>query len=247
MENNLTSNQSKSQVTLGDDSLPDKEINQIFLRLTAIYGYRFTSTFSGKEGKLIKIAKAEWGNALAKLSSFQLEQGLRRARLLSDWNPNIPEFIRLATNLPSQGLAVDRTIKRNIVDPVTRDICSLIGNYNLNNESKKNIEKKASAYYFDSYERVVIQVMGAKANWEPPVKLAYENKPEEIKKTEGLGEVYIGKAREALSKKSGKESKLAKSKISLDEDLENKKTDDELEKIDQVLKKHYGNKENDNE
>ncbi len=186
-------------------SIPENEIDQIFLRFGAIYGHRFTSLFPNQ--KAVKVAKAEWANALGELSGFQINQGLLRCRSISDWNPNIPEFVRLATNLPDVFTAINRAMKRNIIDPVTRDICSEISSFDFNNNTRGELKNKIRSAYQDIYERVLNATMGETRNWEPPVQIAHKRPKKAVKKTKELGERYIKRAIVGLSKSTKEKSK----------------------------------------
>lgn len=142
------------------------------MRFSAIYGHKFTSMFPTDEA--MQVAKAEWADGLAGLSNFQLGQGLNRARMISDWNPNIPEFIRLATNLPNMGQAVQRVCKQNIKDPVTRNLCAKIGTWKLNRETSDNIVKMAKSLYVEAYEEAIDEVKGMDDNWRPPQQVSHQ-------------------------------------------------------------------------
>jgi len=178
------------------NSLPAKYTDRIFMRLSAIYGHKFTSLFPNEAA--LSVAKSEWGSSLAELSDFQIGQALDRCRLISDWNPNIPEFIRLATNLPDKNLAVMRVIKHQIIDPVTRDICNMLGSYELKHSITKSIEEKARSLYLYSYEKILPEIIGRNENWKPPMQIVQQPK-EEIKRTIGIGEKAIADAKALLN------------------------------------------------
>lgn len=194
-----------AEIALTGKSIPKNEIDQVFLRFGAIYFHRFNSLFPNN--KSVKVAKAEWANALGELSKFQINQGLLRCRSISDWNPNIPEFIRLATNLPDVFTAINRVMKRNIIDPVTRDICSEISSFDFNNNTQSELKNKIRSAYQDIYERVLNEIMGKTKNWEPPVQITHKIPKEAVKKTKELGRSYIKQARENLSKSTEEKSK----------------------------------------
>lgn len=178
------------------ERLPDKYTDRIFMRLAAIYGHKFTSMYPTEEA--IAVAKAEWAEGLAGLSDFQLNQGFQRCRMLSDWNPNIPEFLRFATNLPGVELVTQRVLKKQIHDPITRRLCSLIGNYDLKHKSDKQLRDQIKEIYSEVYESALHEVIGLNKNWEPPVQIERQKK-EDKPRTKEAGITAIGDAREILT------------------------------------------------
>lgn len=71
-------------------------INQLFLRMSSIYGNKWTSSFSSEE--IENFAKREWYDALVSnnLTPEQIRQGLDKCRDERKWPPTIAEFISLA-------------------------------------------------------------------------------------------------------------------------------------------------------
>lgn len=186
------------------NSLSKKYIDRIFMRLTAIYGHKFTSLFPIPEA--IDVAKAEWSSALAELSDFQINQALNRCRLLSEWNPSIPEFIRMSVNFPNLEVSIQRIKKNKITDLVTQKIALIIGSYDLKNKSEKQIERMVKGTYSDAYESALNEMIGRDYNWVPPDQL--ENSLNKLNKKEvqekirtfEIGKKSIKKIRHHLEK-----------------------------------------------
>lgn len=78
------------------DSRMKRVINQLFLRMSSIYGNKWTSGFGSKE--IENFAKREWYEALtsANLSPDQIREGLDKCRDTQEWPPTISEFISIA-------------------------------------------------------------------------------------------------------------------------------------------------------
>lgn len=138
--------------------LPEPYVEKLFARMSAIYGHKFNSLF--RDEKALKLGKREWSTALAPLSDKQIGRGIQASRYLSDWNPNIPEFVRKACNLPDVHQCAARVIKRNNIDLVSYKITALIGSHNLKTLSDLNIKKMVMGYYEDAYAEVLATVIG---------------------------------------------------------------------------------------
>ena len=71
-------------------------INQLFLRMSSIYGNKWTSSFASVE--IENFAKREWYDAMVQnnLTPDQIRQGLDKCRDEREWPPTISEFIGLA-------------------------------------------------------------------------------------------------------------------------------------------------------
>ena len=78
------------------DSRMKRIINQLFLRMSSIYGNKWTKSFSSVE--IENFAKREWYNALTKanLSPDQIREGLDKCRDNQEWPPTISEFIQIS-------------------------------------------------------------------------------------------------------------------------------------------------------
>jgi len=71
-------------------------INQLFLRMSSIYGNKWTKGFASQE--IENFAKREWYEGLtsANLSPDQIREGLDKCRNSQEWPPTISEFIAAA-------------------------------------------------------------------------------------------------------------------------------------------------------
>ena len=193
------------------------------MRLSAIYGHKFTSLFPNQEA--LMVAKSEWGQALSRLSDFQIGQALDRCRVISDWNPNIPEFLRLATNLPTLEQTIQRVIRREVIDPVTREVSRMVGAYELKTLSTKELEKRIKQNYIDAYERVMYEQQGKENNWQPPEVIEHVQETKERKQTDEVAEQHLKTMREGLSKAETKKKEYKKPDYNEEEllkDVENR-------------------------
>lgn len=70
-----------------------QRIDQFFLRMAAIYPYKWAGQFP--DAKALLIAKSEWADALNEFSDHEIKQGLAHCRRHgSEFPPSIPQFIR---------------------------------------------------------------------------------------------------------------------------------------------------------
>lgn len=69
----------------------DKRIDRLFLRLGAIYGHIWFSTY--KNEYLLKITKEEWTDALQPFDTSILKDALLRIREHNPYPPTLPQFI----------------------------------------------------------------------------------------------------------------------------------------------------------
>lgn len=80
-----------------------KWVDQLFLRLGAIYGTKFGNQYRGMK---IEVIKSEWGNAIFHLNGEVIRQVLddlrNGATLHRDWPPTIPEFVALAKSVTNR-------------------------------------------------------------------------------------------------------------------------------------------------
>lgn len=81
------------------ERLSASQAESLWLRLTAIYGHRFTSAY-GDDPK--GVAGDTWARALADLTQTQLTAGLHACALSSDgWPPTLPMFRSLCLGVPT--------------------------------------------------------------------------------------------------------------------------------------------------
>ena len=178
------------------EPLPEKYTDRIFLRLSAIYGHKFDSLFKTEESVLI--AKAEWSDALAGFSAYQISKGLSRCKRIKDWNPNIPEFIALALSIPNLAVATERALTGECIDPVSLAICQRLGYYELRNRTTQELEKRIRGIYPDVCEEVIEKLIGLEHEWKPPLQI--EQKPEPEKPvTKSVGIEALENIREIMS------------------------------------------------
>lgn len=81
------------------DSRMKRVIEQLFLRMSSIYGNKWT-TFASKEVE--NFAKREWYDAVTQnnLTPEQIRQALDTCRDTREWPPTISEFLELAKPQP---------------------------------------------------------------------------------------------------------------------------------------------------
>ncbi len=90
-------------------------INQLFLRMSSIYGNKWTKGFASQE--IESFAKREWYDAVVKanLSPEQVRERLDQCRDNQEWPPTISEFIQAAK--PPITHAMHREIKNQLPPP----------------------------------------------------------------------------------------------------------------------------------
>lgn len=138
--------------------LPAKHVQRVFTRLTSIYGRRFTSLF--KDQKALESAAKEWSQALGGLHQNQIANALTACQQLTDWNPSIPEFIRLACNLPTIDQVVARVLRGDNADPVSYRVRAKIGTFGFWNYTTDTLIKLIRGHYQDCYKEALEATMG---------------------------------------------------------------------------------------
>lgn len=152
--------------------LPESHVQRVFTRLTASYGRKFTSLF--RDQAALEAAAQEWAVALGVLSSKQIKHGLDTCRLLSDWNPSIPEFIRLACDLPTINQVITRVLDDDCGDPVSYRVRSKLGSYRMRNNTTSDLIVFIRGYYSDCYKQALDEVAGNDRKLEPQPALPNE-------------------------------------------------------------------------
>lgn len=72
------------------EPLPEKWAQRIFVRMSAIYGYLWTSRHGTED--TWQVARREWSQALAGLTPEQLDHGIVQCRTHHKMPPTLPEF-----------------------------------------------------------------------------------------------------------------------------------------------------------
>ena len=176
--------------------LPAEHIQRVFTRLTASYGRKFTSLF--RDEAALESAAQEWAEGLGILSSKQIKHGLDSCRLMSDWNPSIPEFIRLACDLPTVDQVMTRVLDSNCRDLVSYLVRSKIGSYRMNNCSTRELTIFIRGYYTECYRQALEQTAGNDAVFEPTTSLPETVAEEIIPATDEEVEAHLGDIRQCL-------------------------------------------------
>lgn len=178
--------------------LPESHIEKFFARMSSIYGHKFNSLF--RDAEALRIGKREWSQALGPLTGAQIRRGLDTCRYLSDWNPNIPEFVRLACNLPSLKQAQSRVMTGNNIDLVSYRISGKLGSFALKNKTELELLRLIGIYYEDVYPTVLAETIGIDDEPEPEqsIEAKPESKPEFKPVSAEEAEQWHKKMREAL-------------------------------------------------
>ena len=146
----LTSSQPKS--------LETKQVSKIFQTMKAIYGQKFMASFHSTED--IQQAQAVWARALWFLDDHQVTKGLKKCAYLEDWNPNIPELIRLATGLPRKEETVARVLSGDTEDEVSWRIRKKIGSWDIGHQTQSVIRTRVLGLYPEVYMEVIEEMEG---------------------------------------------------------------------------------------
>lgn len=147
------------------------------MTFSTIYGHKWNSLYQDENA--VKVALSVWSRALAGLSDYQLEQGVQRCFRREGWPPSTGEFLRLATGLPGRAEAIARVVSRNVIDPVTRNILTAIGSWELKRLETDRLSKRAAAYYDDALESALNEVIGLPGEWQAPAKIEAPDAQEE--------------------------------------------------------------------
>ena len=145
-----------SLINKQEKSLDMAQVSKIFLTLRAVYGKKFLASFQSSEQ--MQAAQAIWSEALWFLNEDQVNEGLSRCIHLEDWDPNIPQFIRLATGLPDKNEAVARVLSGNTPDEVSYRIRKGIGSWDIGHQTQATIKTRVMGMYDDIYMEVIEEI-----------------------------------------------------------------------------------------
>ena len=133
--------------------------------MNAIYGARFASKFHSDDPRNAKLklanAKRVWAENLHGLTKQQLRRGINQNAQLSDWDPSIAEFLRVACQLPSLETCIERVKRGANVDRVSYRISSMIGQYAMRELSYAQLTKRVKGLYPDIYESELTKAKGS--------------------------------------------------------------------------------------
>ncbi len=107
------------------------------------------SAFGTKEE--LESAQGVWAKYCWFLTDEQIEHGLEKGIRISDWNPNVPEFIRSALDLPDVNQVINRVISDKCTDPVSYEIRKSIGTWDIGHQPQRVIETRIRGMYDDCY------------------------------------------------------------------------------------------------
>ena len=137
--------------------LTEKQSALIFWTLKSAYGSKFMAAF--KSEAEIKSAQAVCSKYCGFLTDEEIQRGLDKSILASDWNPNVAEFLRLALDFPNENLAVARVLSGNCTDQVSKLIRRIIGSWDVGHQSQQNITARVRGLYSDTYTLVLEERM----------------------------------------------------------------------------------------
>ena len=122
--------------------LTDNHIKQLWTRMQAIYGHRWTSGFGETD------IDGTWLIGLRDLAPPMIAAGLEACiKLRADsWPPTLPEFRRLCLGLPDIEVACLAAL-RGASDPVSVFIRRKIGSWDMTHGKESDLLKRARAHY----------------------------------------------------------------------------------------------------
>lgn len=178
------------------DTLPQVTLAEIWRRMTAIYGHRWTSAYTDDP---TSATAATWGAGLAGLLGAQLAAGFRAIVASGEgWPPSLPEFRALCLGIPSLA-SVRHEFRRGAEkSPFARLVWSNLDTFRWRQASSENSERMER----EAYEIAREHVMRGGALPEPSPALAA---PEEAPAKPSSPEAFAA-AREAYNKLYGRGS-----------------------------------------
>lgn len=129
------------------------QVTKIFATLTSLFGHKFTSLFKTPEEVLF--SQGLWAKYCGFLTEYEIETALDRCMKMSDWNPSMAEFIRMALSLPDVNTAVSRVISGGTIDHVSRAIRKNIGTWDIGHQPQSVIAARVRGEYPDVYMQAV--------------------------------------------------------------------------------------------
>lgn len=98
--------------------IPVSWIEQVFSRLLAMYGNRFTSMWEGLDPQQIKQV---WADGLAGFGKEDILRGLDACKTGRDWPPTLPEFRKLCRPVPAYEPAFYEAVRQMSLRPSGMD------------------------------------------------------------------------------------------------------------------------------
>ncbi len=133
--------------------------NQLFLRLGAIYGRKFTTQYSC--AKAMEMAKHEWSMAILDFSGQEIKSALDKLRAAGSkfvkWPPTIGEFVRLVKDeqeVPSEIVAFDQALREEFTHAAVYHAYKRIGEWGFKHKPEKELRTLFYAQYADSLHRM---------------------------------------------------------------------------------------------
>lgn len=156
------------------DSPSDQVMRRLWLRMTEIYGHRWTSAY-GEDAE--QGAGSTWAQGLAGLSSRDIATGLRAALLSTNpWPPTLPQFRAMCLDVPTLPAVILALTTRTVVTPFMRLVWTYVDGFRLRTADADKGERLIR----DAYELAREHVMAGGAL--PPEPAALLEQQQEVRK-----------------------------------------------------------------
>jgi hypothetical protein len=138
---------------LAAEPVPISRMRTLWLRMTEIYGYKWTSAY-GEDAEAG--AGETWASGLSGLPPRAINIGLSAALVSSDpWPPTLPQFRAMCLEVPSLA-AVKLAVKnRNLSTPFMRQVWTKLDGYRLRSDEAWEVDRQIREAYELAREHVM--------------------------------------------------------------------------------------------
>lgn len=153
------------------EPIPIGRMRTLWLRMTEIYGYKWTSAY-GEDAEAG--AGDTWASGLSGLSPRNINIGLSAALVSSDpWPPTLPQFRAMCLEVPSLAAVKLAVRNRNLSTPFMRQVWTKLDAYRLRSDEAWEVDRQIR----EAYELAREHVMEGKECPPEPAALIEQVKP----------------------------------------------------------------------
>lgn len=140
--------------TLPGEPLAIPRVRQLWLRMTEIYGHKWTSAY-GEDAE--SGAGETWAVGLCGLTARDINTGLSAAIVSTDpWPPSLPMFRAMCLGIPSLAAVKTAIYSRATPSPFLRQVWKKVDSYKLRNEDTFEVDRMIREAYELAREHVML-------------------------------------------------------------------------------------------
>ena len=133
--------------------LNEKNMDAIWLKMTRIYGHKWTSSYGSLDD-------GTWLSALQRIPIEKVKHGLELCLTRSDsWPPSLPEFLQLCLGLPDLETVTACVLSGQPTDDISILISRRIGTWDLRNKTERELRARIRPLYDIAYSESIAETM----------------------------------------------------------------------------------------